>query len=176
MRKYSFTEATPLIEFLEKYQNKIVGSHLKNFYIDFWPDYESYSLSCNPVVLELDDFFVVIHYLIPSDMDIVIGTKEEVSQNKDVAGMINIKNELVDYYNEEFSRGVKKEEIENCKITKIDVKRFSHEFECNPVTGEMRPEGGDYFSTIHLYLDSGTVLCFCGADSITDGYIEVWCE
>ncbi len=176
MREYSFTEATPLIEFLDKYQDKIVGNHIKNFYVDFWPNYGRCSLSDCPVVLELDDCFVVISYLIPSDIGIMVGTKNELSANKDVADMIDIKNVLVDYYNQEFSLGVKKEEIENCKITKIDVERFSSAFECNSATEEIRPEGGDYFSTIRLHLDSGTILCFCGADSITDGYIEVWCE
>ena len=70
----------------------------------------------------------------------------------------------------------KKEEIENCKIIGVTVDRFSHAFECNPCTGEMRPEGGDYFSTIRLFLDSGTTLCFCGEDSISDGYMDMWCE
>ena len=176
MKEYSFTEATPLIEIFDKYQNKIIGNQIKNFYIDYWPDYGRYSLSDRPVVLELDDCFVVISYLITSDIGIIVGTEDEVSQNKDVADMINIKNVLVDYYGEEFSRGVKKETIENCKITKIDVERFSYAFECNAVTEEIRPEGGDYFSTIRLYLESGATLCFCGTDSITDGYVEVWCE
>ena len=176
MREYDFIEAAPLIAFLNKYQDKIIGNHIKNFYVHFWPNYGRYSLSDRPVVLELDDCFVVINYFIPSDISIIVGAKDEVSQNKDVADMINIKNMLVDYYDTEFSRGVQKEKIENCKITKIDIERFSNAFECNPVTEEIRPEGGDYFSTIRMHLDSGVALCFCGADSITDGYIEVWCE
>ena len=176
MREYSFTEATPLIDFLDKYSGRIIGNQIKNFYVDFWPNYGRYSLSDRPVVLELNDCFVVISYLIPSDIGIIVGTEDEVSQNKDAADMINIKNVLVDYYDTEFSRGVKKEEIENCKIIKVEVERFSCAFECNPVTEEIRPDGGDYFSTIRMHLDSGVTLCFCGADSITDGYVEVWCE
>ena len=38
-------------------------------------------------------------------------------------------------------------------------------FECDAITGEIRPEGGDYFSVIRLHLDSGTVLYFCSADT-----------
>ncbi len=176
MKEYDFTEATPLLSFLEMYQEKIVGKRLKNFYTNYWPDYGHRSLSEYPIVFELEGYFVEISYFVPSDMGILIGTKEELEQNKDIKDIINIKNRLIDYYNEEFARGVKKEEIENCKITGIEVECFSSAFECNPCTGEMRPEGGDYFSTIRIHLDSGIALCFCGADSILDGYIEIWCE
>lgn len=68
MREYRFIEATPLIEFLNKYQDKIIGNLIKNLYIDFWPNYGRYSLADSPVVFELVDCFVVIGYLIPSDI------------------------------------------------------------------------------------------------------------
>ena len=82
---------------------------------------------------------------------------------------------MIDYYDEELELGEEKHLIENCVITDIQIERFSYEFECD-IQGNIRPEGGDYFSTIRLYLDSGKVLCFRGADSICDGYIEIWCE
>ena len=176
MKEYCFTEATPLIEFLDRNQSKIIGRRLKNFYIEVWPEYGRRVLSDRPVVLELEDCFIVINYLIPSDISMLVGTRNEVAQDKDVDEMIHIKDGFSDYYNQKFCHGVKKEEIENCRITKVEVQKFSCAFECNPITEEIRPEGGDYFSTIRLYLDSGSILCFCGADSMTDGYIEVWCK
>ena len=176
MKEYNFTEATPLIDFLDSHRDSIIGSCLKNFYVHYWPNYGSYIMSDEPVVLQLDDRFVVVYYFLPSDIEIIVGTREEIEQHRDAASMLQMKDRLVDYYDQEFGRGAKKDEIENCRITEIRIDHFSHAFECNPCTGEMRPEGGDYFSTIRLCLDSGTTLCFCGADSISDGYIEVWCE
>ena len=109
-------------------------------------------------------------------MELVIGTKEELVKDQEVADIVNIRGQVYDYYCEEFGRGIKKELIENCKIVDIQVNRFSEAFECNGATGEMRPDGGDYFSTIRICLDSGGSLCLCGVDSITDGYVEVWYE
>lgn len=176
MKIFDFTEAEPLIAFFEANKDNIIGHNLNRLDMQFWPEIGWPVNSDEPVVLELDNCFVEINYLVPSDIEIIVGTKEEISQNKDVADIINIRNLVVDYYAEEFERGVKKELIENCKITGIEIERFSEAFECNGATGEERPEGGDYFSTIRLQLDSGISLCFCGADSLFDGYIDVWCE
>ena len=176
MKEYDFNEATPLIDFFNKNQEKIIGSRLKRFYGGDWPAYGSYRSSDLPIVLELDDIFVVVHYYFVSDIGIIIGTKDEVSQNENIHYMINKLERIIDYRERGFARDAKQEEIENCKIIKITVNQFSSAFECNPVTEEIRPDGGDYFSTIRLYLDSGTVLCFCGEDSMADGYITVWCE
>ena len=176
MREYCFTEATPFIEFLDKYQSKIIGTQLKNLYIDSWHSYGQRVWSDQPVVLELDNCFVVINYFIPSDISILVGTKNEVLRDKDVNKMIHRKDQFFDYCGREFGFGVKPEEIKNCRITETEVEKFSSAFECNPSTGAGRPDGGDYFSTIRLYLDSGATLCFCGADSMDDGYIQVWCK
>jgi hypothetical protein len=176
MREYDFTEATPFIEFLDKHRDKIIGSRLKSLYVHIWPEYRGCVFFDCPAVLELDAGFVVISYYLPSDIGITFGTKEEIMQIREAADVIDGKYLMVDYYRREFDLGIKKEEIENCKIVRVTVDRFSNAFECNPCTGEMRPEGGDYFSTIRLFLDSGITLCFCGEDSISDGYMDMWCE
>lgn len=176
MREYDFTEATPFIEFLDKHRDKILGSCLKNLYVYFWPQRKGCVSFCYPAILELDDQFVILRYFLTSDIQIGIGSREEVSQERWAASILDMKEYSVDYYEQKFDLGIKKEEIENCKIIGVTVDRFSDAFECNPCTGEMRPEGGDYFSTIRLFLDSGTTLCFCGEDSISDGYMDMWCE
>ncbi len=176
MKSYSFDEARPLKEFIEANKDKIVGHILSRLHVEYWPEYNRCHISDMPVVLELENYCIVVYYLIPSDIEIIVGMKDEVSQNKDVAYVFDTGKEVVDYYSEEFKTGINKELIENCTIKEIEIQCFSKAFECNPCTGEMRPEGGDYFSTIRLHLDSGVILCFCGAESILDGYIEVWCE
>ena len=101
--------------------------------------------------------------------------QNEIIDDKEASQMLNIKDNLIDYYGEKLELGEEKQLIENCVVDDIKVERFSHEFECD-IQGNTRPEGGDYFLTIRLFLDSGKILCFCGADSICDGYIEIWCE
>ena len=181
MKEYNFIEATPLLYFIEKNQDKIIGTHLKNLYINIWPRHGRCDILEDPIVLDFDCFLIAIDYLVPSNMDITIGSREEMMGINRIADVLSIKDRRIDYYSENdyypgFFNPIKKEEIENCKVVKIDVERFSSAFECDPCTEEIRPEGGDYFSTIRIYLDSGLALCFCGADSILDGYIEVWCE
>lgn len=172
MKKYNFIEAEPLIQFIQTHQNKIIGKTLKKFYTEYWPEENLASSSCEAVVLEIDEYCIDLHYHFPSDITITVGQKEEIEQYQWKKMIIDIRNDIENY----FDYGVKKELIEGCKIESIEIKHFSHAFECNPVTGEMRPDGGDYFSTIKLNLDSGKALCFCGASSICDGYIEIWCE
>ena len=176
MKTYSFTEATMLMKFIDENKENIIGCSLKQFHTEYWPHYGRSSLSDIPVVLEFANYCIAINYLIYSDIEIVIGTKDKLQRNKTIADVINIRNVIHDYYSEEFELGIKKELIEGCKIVDIQIERFSEAFECNGATGEMRPDGGDYFSTIRICLDSGVVLCLCGVDAITDGYVEVWCE
>ena len=176
MNTYSFTEATPLLQFIEENKTSIIGSTLKYLHAEYWPEHGRRSLSDIPVVFEFENYCIVINYLIYSDMELIIGKKEELVKDRDVAFLVNIRDRRYDYYSEEFEHGINKELIENCKIVDIQVDRFSEAFECNGATGEMRPDGGDYFSTVRVCLDSGIVLCLCGVDSITDGYVEVWYE
>ena len=176
MNTYSFTEATPLLKFIDENKRYIIGSTLKYLHTEYWPEHGQRSLSDIPVVLEMADYCIVVNYLIYSDIELIIGKKEEIVTDQDVAYIVNIRNEIHDYYSEEFGCGIKKEQVENCKIVDIQVDRFSEAFECNGATGEMRPDGGDYFSTIRICLDSGVILCLCGVDSITDGYVEIWYE
>ena len=175
MKAYHFTEAENLITFIEENKEKIIGRCLRQLFVEWWPCYQQENISDIPVVIGLSDCYLIIDYVIPSDMVITVGSKDEIFKDDRAAHVIGIKNCLVDYYCEEFGDGIEKELIENCKIVDIQVERFSDAFEYN-IHGDMRPQGGDYFPTIRVFLDSGKVLCFCGASAILDGYIEIWCE
>lgn len=178
MDKYKFMEAQPFIDFIEKHNNELINHTIEKFDVLYWPNKkkEYKIISEYPVIFHMDNFCILVNYFVFSDVEVIVGKKEELENIDNALNVINIRYEVHDYYNEEFGRGIKKEFIEGCKITNIEIERFSEAFEVNPCTGEMRPDGGDYFSTIRIYLDSGIILCICGVDSITDGYISVWCE
>ena len=176
MKEYNFTEATHLITFLKVNHDKIVGKCLKNLYIDYWFDSYCSSFTCEDIIIELGACFISINYRFKSNLTITVGTKEEMLQNRFFASIINMKYETEDYYNIKLDSGIRSAEIEGRMVNRISVEQFSEAFECNPVTGEIRPEGGDYFSTIRLCLDGGRTLCFCGANSMANGYTCVWCE
>ena len=176
MKTYSFTEATPLINFIAENKKHIIGSTLKYFGAEHWLFHNREMISEWPVVLSINNYCIAVNYLVPSDMELITGTEEELTQIKELKWVVESRNEIIDYFGEEFGDGIKKELIEGCTIKDIQIERFSEAFECNGPTGEMRPEGGDYFSTIRMHLNSGIVLCLCGAPALWDGYIEYWCE
>ena len=176
MRKFHFIEATTLVTLIEAYKSKIIGKRLKNLYVDFWPDYGHHSSFSAPIILELGSNYFVINYGVTSDMTVIVGTKDEIQQDRFVTQMLQNKEEDDEnYYSGPFECGATKDEIDGRIIKRISVKRFSDSFESD-IYGNRRPKGGDYFSVIRLHLDSGTVLCFCGASGICDGYTDIWCE
>ncbi len=174
MQRYSFSEATGFLVFIEKHFDMLVGHVLAELFTDRWPLINHEIITDEPIILRIDDCYIVINYFIPSDIELIIGSKEEIAQY-DGNGIINTKNVFTDYYNEEFSDGIPKNLIEGCLIQNIELERFSKSFECN-IQGDVRPDGGDYFSTIRFFLDSGTILCLCGSSSKDDGYCRIWCE
>lgn len=175
MKVLQFYEATPLIDFIEQHRSDIIGHTLTELFTFFWPYRNRRVMSDEPIIFKLDNCFLVVNYLIYSDMEIVVCSEEELENDRTCAHLLHIKNEVCNYYDDEFGDGEKKDQIEGRTIVGIAVERFSEAFEYN-TAGDMRPAGGDYFSTIRLHLDSGKTLCFCGCDSITDGYNEIWCE
>ena len=60
------------------------------------------------------------------------------------------------------------------KIIDFEITGFSEEYEINPLTGETRPAGGDYYREIHLKLDNGKTLTIVAEDSESDGYMDIF--
>lgn len=173
LKTFRFKEARPLLDFIDSYSKEIVGHTIRTLYINFWPDLDHPIMSDEPVILEMDNRYILLEYLIYSDLTITIGNRDELRQNDRVDAVMSIRDNIINYF--EFCDSVKKEDVEGQTVIKVTVDRFSHAFEYN-IQGDERPEGGDYFSTIKLYLDNGMILCFCGADAEADGYICSWCE
>lgn len=169
MKSFYFEEATPLIEFFEQHKNSIIGHTLEELITDNWPVKAQRVLSDTPVILKLDNCILVVTYFFPSSVEIRVCIKEELENDMNIVGLLHREPHHFDRCD------IKKQEIQGRIITDISVERFSDAFECNP-DGDMRPAGGDYFSTIRLFLHKGKTLCLRGADSIIDGYSEMWCE
>jgi GH35 family endo-1,4-beta-xylanase len=62
VKSYYFNEANPLIEFIEKHADKIIGHTLVNFYSEFFPMDTYPTSSDKSVVLKIDDYYVVLNY------------------------------------------------------------------------------------------------------------------
>ena len=67
-------------------------------------------------------------------------------------------------------------DVKDTRIEDFEIERFSEEYEINPSSGTVRPNGGDYFKKITLNLSNGKKLCICAEDSETDGYCDIWTE
>lgn len=174
-RLFHFDEATPLLAFLEKHRDYYIGHTLKAVYA-----YCMYTnaMDENMVFLVLDDYCIGIEYLFESDLSILTADKNDFEIEDAV------RNDSGDKYIHFHSRLTTVRDVYsdwcvwtpamNQKIVDVQVERFSHAF--NSCGDEIRPEGGDYFSTIRLVLEDGAKLCFRGMDAITDGYVDVWME
>ena len=67
-------------------------------------------------------------------------------------------------------------DVKDTRIEDFEIERFSEEYEINPSSGTVRPDGGDYFKKITFNLSNGKKLCICAEDSETDGYCDIWTE
>ena len=167
-KKFTFTDATSFLAFLDANIDHVIGQKICRYYSDgFFNDF-----ACGPVVFELERFSVIIRYSFYSDITIYIADKEMVAGDRSLNFLYRDIPESCEletwvHEDEEFPY------IGNV-IEDIEVQCFSHEFEINPSTGETRPDGGDYFSKITVYLDHDEVLYICAASPMCGGGIDVW--
>ena len=78
-----------------------------------------------------------------------------------------------EFDNDNFKLGL---DVKDTRIEDFEIERFSEEYEINPSSGTVRPDGGDYFKKITFNLSNGKKLCICAEDSETDGYCDIWTE
>ncbi len=166
-KAYEFYNAEPLLSFINQNRDRLIGQHIRHFYSSA-PFGE---MADTPLAFELDDYSIIVSYYFYSDMRLyAVGSEDlqnDLSLNflyKDIPGSGNLENWV---HEEEFP-------FIGQVISDIRIHRFSHEFEINPSTGETRPDGGDYFSVITIVLSSGKEFNICAADTICDGYVEIW--
>ena len=167
VRKFSFMEAAPLIDFIEKHKERIIGKSI----VGFFSTVSFGSYSDEPLAFEFGEFVLVLHYFFYSDLTMHIIPPEQFHSDETLNFL---------YENIPGSRNLchyirkNKFPYAGCKIVDVSVERFSHEFEINASTGETRPDGGDYFKTITVHLEGGKCFHICALDAEADGYVRTW--
>ena len=167
IKKVTFLEAESLLRYIEENKDQIIGQKICNFYRDNLLN----SISDGPAVFEFEQFSLIIHYYWYSDLTIYVVEPEKVRNDlslnflyKDIPESRNVRHWV--------------QPIEfpyiGCRISSVEVERFSEQFEINPSTGETRPDGGDYFSKITIHLDDGRKFYICAEDALFDGYMTIW--
>ena len=171
---FRFTEAEPLLQFIERYRSKIVGHTLKACYIDDC-GYTSMS-SSGSVFFILDDICFGVEYLFPSDITIFpIDTKDfeftgEMHDDPHYkflqfhSHISNRRDEGVIWCTDMPAMGQ--------KVIDIEVERFNHAFQSD--INDYRPNGGDYFSYIKLTLTDDSFLFINAQSAVMDGYVDLW--
>ncbi len=173
-KEFKFDEATPLLAFINKYRNRIVGHVIKACYTEMGM-YVSNRSGSQPVFLVLDDLVIGIEYLYrghisiftAEESDFDIEERDADSGRKEIVFRSRIpgrENAWGAWYPDMPGMGQ--------KVKKVSVGRHSDRYEDYP--NSERPEGGDYFSWIEIKLEDGTVLHIYAEDALYDGYVDVW--
>ena len=174
MKEYHFDKATPLLEFLEENKELYVHRTLKRMFSDmgFYVPFRGTMLE-NAIGFLIDETCIIIDYYVPSSMTLRIATLEEIQNDKTLQWMLRRYEEVEDKETHPLLMShVPLKDMKDHKISSIEVERFSSMIELTE--DAKRPAGGDYFGTIKLVLDNGVEICFCGADALCDGYIQLW--
>ena len=172
--EFTFDEATPLQEFINRYRDRIVGHVLQACYTEYGI-YVSSENTDQPVFLVLDDSVIGIEYLYRGHVSIFTAQESD----------FEFKEETDEYGRRDYTFHSRISGRENAygswqtdmpamnqKVTDITIGRHSERYEDYP--NSERPAGGDYFSWLKLTLEDGTGLSIYAEDAISDGYVDVW--
>ena len=165
-QEFSFTEASALIQTIEKNKSRLIDREISHYYRDIETD-----SSDSPAVFIVGDIAIIVFWFLQSCMNVAIADKEsffaDTSLNflfKDIPESRNLQYPLhccdsVDFVGK--------------KIESIDVECFSKAHETCEIPGGERPDGGDYFSSITVKLTDGSSFYFYGEEAEADGYMSV---
>ena len=174
-KEFRFDEATPLLQFIDRYRDRIVGHTLKACYVDGFL-YVKFDGASRPVFLVLDDSCIGIEYLYPGHATIITAEESDFEITGEILNDTRYK--MITFHSRIPGRDddgllwCSEMPAMNQKITDISIGRHSNKYEDYP--NSERPEGGDYFSWIKLTLEDGTELNINAEDSLMDGYVDVW--
>ena len=184
---FRFDEATPFLEFIDQFRDRIVGHTLKACYInldcfgehdiDEW-GHTNRTVSEGVSFFILDDICIGLKYHFLSHADIIICEEEDFKviddnyrdNEKLVAFLWGIPG-IVDEYSNCLTWDPELPAM-NQKIVDISIGRFSQGYEDSSSTE--RPDGGDYFSWISLALEDGTEVIARAMNAVYDGCMELY--
>ena len=167
-KEYSFTEATPLIQFLENIKDKLIGKKIMHYYRD----------TCtgggeSPAVFVIGDMAIIVYYYWYSWMSVKIVDKESFYADTSLQFLYEDIPESRNVWYTEYCYD-KEVAFVGKRIERIIVERFFEEHETSPALGGIRPNGGDYFKTITVQMSNGKAFYICGEEALCDGYMDIW--
>ena len=172
---YTFTEATPLVQWLEEHRDWFVGHRLER--INMSPSISNGVLRLEyPLFLVLDDHCICVDYMVVSELQLLTADRNDflVGEECDAYGKREVffqsrlpeQDDLRLLWDPRFP-------AMGQRIMDVRVERFSEGFE--DWEGDIKPDG-DYFSTLRFLLEDGTILCIRGEMPIDDRWMDVWLE
>ena len=166
-KEFRFIEATPLIQTIAQYKDKLIGPKIMHYYRD-----SKTGAGESPAVFVVGDVAIIVYYYWYSCMNVTVVDKESFYADtslhflyKDIPASRNV------WYTEYRYDDV---EFVGKRIKNIKVERFSEAHETCQSLGRARPDGGDYFKTITVEMSNGKSFYICGEDALFDGYMDVW--
>ena len=167
--KYPFLFYHELQKYIDENKDRLIGKKIEGYY-NYMGHFNN--MIDGPILLAFDEFCIELHYYIPSNAVINVISREKFERDHAMDFMFDGTEPGFEFHyiaDELFP-------LKGIAIKDIMIDRFSEEFEIDGPSGDTRPEGGDYFSTIRLLMENGQIWCFCGEDAINDGYLDTWIE
>ncbi len=176
MECYRFYEAASLLSFIEENRKAFIGHVLIYSSVYFWHAGFDGEFIDEPLILESDNGFADIDFRYPSEMTLIVGTKDEFLRDRKYEKILRNRKPISAYIGTKSYGGPATDCAEDYTLVDIGIERFSNAFECDPSSGAIRPAGGDYFSKIILTFRNGRKLYIQGSDASNDGYAEIWID
>ena len=169
--RYVFRFRQEFQSFIDTYKNDLIGKSI-NGYFNYGGHYTL--TNDGPVVLWIGSKCIILNYFFLSDVVIDVVPYNDLENDPKISFI---------YFGELDESSYRYEMVldetfplYNVPIKDITLDGFTEKFEVNAATGDTRPAGGDYFSTIRLIMADNRKLCLCAEDAESDGYIDTWIE
>ena len=172
-RKFEFKTWTEFSAFIEENKGKVIGKAIDGFYCNCMLT-KNYLFSDEPIVFVVGDMCICILYYSLSSITLYTFSRKDCGM--DVPSDFLFENAPEDDGPRYYIPPCDDLPLCGVPISDITLRKFSHEFEINASTGETRPDGGDYFSTIVCDMENGKILCIRAEDAMFDGYVDIWVE
>ena len=171
VKKYNFTNASDLIEFICKNTDLIKEEKVKSVYqtgacSQFNIEDIKMCSSDESIVIEFNSYAILLDYMDISDIWMTIIDSENFYNGK-----LIIDSPYKDFFVPEKDDELTDFRVFDQEITDVLVERFSHSFDIDPSGTEKAIEGGDYFASIIVMMgDIG--LYVCAEEALFDGYMD----
>lgn len=162
-KEFFFLDASPLIDLIQARKDCLVGKAVKRFYSSA----AFGALSDEPLVFELEELVIVLHYYAYSSMHLYLLEPERFHTDETLSFLSR---NLPERERRAFRLREMPFPYRDRSIEDITVERLSEEW----ARGDDPLTGRDYFGAITVQLADGQQFHICGLDGIDAGYIKAW--